>query len=223
VSVIWVVEQASLKGAGAALLGDFAVRAFASLASLEKLLRLARRSLPDLLIVDLDHAGCDARAATAVVRRLFPDTPCVLLSGDAAAGGATGEDVSVYVHPKPFESLRLSVFADFVIHHQSARKGAAARALVRYRDVLLNVERLEYMIIPGDEARALPLKEAQLLKFLLERPGACLSRDEISKSVWGGIKVTPRTIDSHVSRLRQRLSDAEVTIQAVYGGGYVLK
>lgn len=80
------------------------------------------------------------------------------------------------------------------------------------------------MTLPaGGETMTLPLKEAQLLKLFFERPGSCLTREEISAAVWTGVKVTPRTIDSHVCRLRKRLREAAIEIQSIYGDGYRLK
>jgi DNA-binding response OmpR family regulator len=66
----------------------------------------------------------------------------------------------------------------------------------------------------------LPLKEARLLRFFIENTGKCLTRSEIQRAVWDGVKIESRTIDSHISRLRKRISLGEVTIESLYGDGY---
>lgn len=221
-SVVWIVEKVkpSAPSAAAALMGDYAVRVFASIPSCETVLRFSRRALPDVLVVDLEDADRPVDGVNAFVRERFGETPCVVLAppGHTAQPGELPDGACLY--HKPIDGLRLSVLLEFL---QRGRQGAKSRSVVRFRDVMLDFERLQCLCSPDGEATSLPLKEAQILKLLLERPGVCLSRDEISASIWSGVKVTPRTIDSHVSRLRQRLRDADVTIESVYGGGYVLR
>jgi DNA-binding response OmpR family regulator len=122
----------------------------------------------------------------------------------------------VHVCRRPRDGLSFSSFVRELL-------GRARRGVIRYRDVILDYERFQYLLGPDEVAQSLPLKEAQLLRLLLEQPGVCLSRETISANLWDGLKITPRTIDSHVSRLRKRLLGAEVSIESVYGGGYVLK
>lgn len=196
-------------------MGDFAVRVFASLKSFETVLKFNRQTQPDLLVIDAKDAMTTPGRIEEFVRSHFVDTSVVLLTTE---DGQWPTNSSIYLVPKPIDGLKLSVLADFLIRSRGSR-----RSLIRYRDLMLDTEKLQYLVLPGDEAVSLPLKEAQLLKLLLVRPGTCLSRDEISAVLWTGVKVTPRTIDCHVSRLRKRLKDAGVSIESVYGGGYVLR
>jgi DNA-binding response OmpR family regulator len=48
--------------------------------------------------------------------------------------------------------------------------------------------------------------EFSLLEFFLVHPGRAYSRDQLLESVWGAQRyVTPRTVDVHVRRLRERI------------------
>jgi two-component system OmpR family response regulator len=68
--------------------------------------------------------------------------------------------------------------------------------------------------------------EFALLAALLRRPGKVFTRDELIDRAWGpGIAITDRTIDSHVRRIRKKLTDAGAPeiVETVYGVGYRLK
>jgi DNA-binding response OmpR family regulator len=70
----------------------------------------------------------------------------------------------------------------------------------------------------------LPRRELQLLQLLMRRAGAVLRRDDLLAAIDEHGQISDRTLDSHVSHLRQRLRAARagVTISAEYGTGYRL-
>lgn len=197
-------------------MGDFAVRAFASFETFEKLLRVSRSQRPDLLLIDRDDVKWDDRRLLDFLDFHFGETPVILL---AATPHACKLPARIFPLAKPVDGLGLSLFADFVLRST----GGARRHVIRYKGLLLDSERLECLVQPGEEPVSLPLKEAQLLRLLLEKAGMCLSRDVIQKTIWEDVRVAPRTIDSHVSRLRKRLDGSAIEIESVYGGGYRLK
>ncbi|AWI06104.1 response regulator transcription factor [Clostridium drakei] len=64
-------------------------------------------------------------------------------------------------------------------------------------------------------------KEYDLLKFLIKNKGIILSKDIILDKVWGyDYFGDPRTIDTHIRRLRQKLGDNHKFIVTVKGRGY---
>lgn len=66
--------------------------------------------------------------------------------------------------------------------------------------------------------------ESKILGYLFSKPRNKLVRkDELAEQVWEGSIVSPRTLDSHVSRLRSKLSSTEVQIESVYGKGYQIQ
>ena len=51
-------------------------------------------------------------------------------------------------------------------------------------------------------------REYSLLRFLIEHSDEVVSRSEILDQVWGdAASVYPRTVDTHVGRLRKKLED----------------
>jgi DNA-binding response OmpR family regulator len=67
-------------------------------------------------------------------------------------------------------------------------------------------------------------KELQLLRYLITRRGATVTREELLREVWGYQSASTRTVDVHVATLRQKLeANAEQPryILTVRGEGYL--
>jgi len=63
--------------------------------------------------------------------------------------------------------------------------------------------------------------EFKILQLFLEEPGKACHRDEILNRVWGqSIYVYPRSVDTHVSKLRKKLGPMSCLIHSVHGTGY---
>ena len=227
-SVVWILEKPKLNAPSAAmaLLGDHAVRLFASFESFKQLIRIQSPQEPDVIVVDAEDIGhhcvseCDEflRKKFMRVQRIFLANVTNDLTTRASGLGSVSP--SIMFLRKPIDPLELSQWVARAAG-EVQRQGAAS-TLCKFRDVSLDMARLRVTIEPSEDPQNLSPKEALLLKVFLDSPGVCLSRDEIRDKVWDDIKVAPRTIDSHISRLRRRLEGAEVTIESVYGGGYML-
>jgi DNA-binding response OmpR family regulator len=71
---------------------------------------------------------------------------------------------------------------------------------------------------------SLSLKQLQLLRYLITWRGAVLSRNELLDAVWGYKASKTRTLDVHISLLRQKLEDTPHNpqhIRTVRGKGYL--
>ena len=63
-------------------------------------------------------------------------------------------------------------------------------------------------------------KEFDLLRYLAERPGLALSRQQILDGVWGyDWYGDARTVDVHIAQVRKKLAGS-TTISTVRGVGY---
>lgn len=76
-------------------------------------------------------------------------------------------------------------------------------------------------------APTLTQKEFDLSVYLFQNPGKLLSRDHLLNRIWGlNTEVDTRTVDTHVSRLRKKLSLGGAKgwrLASVYGYGYRLE
>ncbi len=91
-----------------------------------------------------------------------------------------------------------------------------------FGDVIADFAKMEFT--KGDLPISLAAKEAELLRFLINHRGQVLSREQILGQVWPEQQfITARTVDVHVSWLRQKLEDDPQVprhILTVRGEGY---
>ena len=75
-----------------------------------------------------------------------------------------------------------------------------------------------------DQQLSLTATEFRLLELFLSSPGKVFSREQLLNAIWGeGCYVSPRNVDVHIRRLRERIEDKPDDpkwIQTVRGFGY---
>ena len=174
----------------------------------------------DALILDLMLPGLDGLELLRALRQAGVRTPALCLTArgrvdDRVAGLDAGAD-DYLVKPFVFEELL-----------------ARLRALLRRPSDLIVPEVLtsgslrlwptDRQVTVADQVITVPLREFDLLEFLLRHPGRTLSREVIVERIWGS-EAVPRAnvVDATVSRLRRRLRRAgwDGRITAVPGLGY---
>lgn len=83
----------------------------------------------------------------------------------------------------------------------------------------LIIDRRSFTVIKDGEQIVLPKKEFELLFYLAKRPGRVCGREELLKNVWGtDVYVLARTVDVHIRKIREKLSDEY--IKTIKGVGY---
>jgi two-component system response regulator RegX3 len=84
-----------------------------------------------------------------------------------------------------------------------------------------------HVISVNGEQVAIPLKEFELLEFLMRNPGRVLTRIQLIDRVWGSDYVgDTKTLDVHVKRLRAKIEKDPANpeyIQTVRGMGYKME
>jgi len=95
--------------------------------------------------------------------------------------------------------------------------------MVSYRDLEYNQETMSFRVTGEGEVTALTPKEARILRLFMLNPGRCWSRKDLQEQVWNGLRVSPRSIDSQISRLRKKLRFSEISIENKYGDGYIFR
>lgn len=101
-----------------------------------------------------------------------------------------------------------------------------ARAMTPTNQIVYKGARLEVALgrlSKSDLVEFLTQKETAMLAGLMRKPSEIISRSEVKHTVWAGTKVSASSLESLVSRLRKRLDPFEITIESVYGGGYILR
>ena len=94
-------------------------------------------------------------------------------------------------------------------------KGSSRRARVMYTQILqeqsasfgrVHVDFARMQLIRNGDAMELKPTELKLLAFLLQNPDRIIPRKELLNAIWGDrVDVTTRTVDVHISKLRQKV------------------
>lgn len=218
-STIWVIEPSYSveESVASTLMGDFAVRVFASAASFRRLHRTGLLRLPDVILVKTLADVSAQNELEGLLSSNYCDVPRILLIDNVLE--AYNLKARVWVYPRKFEPIALS---QFIRHLIKPDVSGLAKSL-RFKDLAFDVEQFSLTIEPQCEVQAIPPKEARILRILMKSAGKPISRQDISEALWDGMKVSARSLDSHISRLRRRIEGSESTIESIYGGGYILK
>jgi DNA-binding response OmpR family regulator len=119
---------------------------------------------------------------------------------------------------KPFSPAELVARVKAVLRRVD---GGPAPEVVQAGSATIDCGRREVRI--DDRAVDFTTKEFDLLRYLAERPGLALSRQQILDGVWGYDWFgDARTVDVHIAQVRKKLGDA-ATITTVRGVGYRLE
>jgi DNA-binding response OmpR family regulator len=77
--------------------------------------------------------------------------------------------------------------------------------------------------IGGATKEILSPKELRILITLYTRINSCVNRRMLAENVWPQLVISDRTMESHISRLRKKISQSTTcSLEAVYGEGYTL-
>lgn len=85
----------------------------------------------------------------------------------------------------------------------------------------LEVNRQNYTVRVDGKEIFFPKKEFELLAFLASNRGKVFSREALLRRIWGeSVYVIDRTVDVHVSKVREKLGTYGAWIETVKGVGY---
>jgi two-component system phosphate regulon response regulator PhoB len=187
-------------------------------------LRAIEAEQPDLVVLDLMLPGMQGLDLLRELRRRpeMEEIPVVLLTArreerDRVEGLRLGADDYV---PKPFSPQELVLRVGAVLRRvrqtpPEERSGKVLRAgSLRVNMAAAHAEA---------DGRALDLTptEFKLLAILMERRGRVQSRRQLLEAVWEvTARITTRTVDMHVQRLRTKLGDHAEWVETVRGFGY---
>lgn len=183
----------------------------------------AAESRPDLVLLDV---MLPELPGTEVAKRLrldpsTADIPIILLTAraeeaDEVIGLASGADDYV---TKPFSLRVLLARIESVLRRTDPDRETRSRLAAGPIELRTDTHRV---LVSGEEVH-LTLTEFRLLATLIEGAGTVLSRKDLMRRAIGpGVRVTPRTIDVHMTALRKKLGDAGRLIETVRGVGYRL-
>jgi DNA-binding response OmpR family regulator len=184
-------------------------------------LELLAGQTPDCVLLDLMLPDLSGNEVCRRIRETDPALPLIVISARSAeADKVRSLDLGADDYlTKPFGLAELVARIRAVLRRREPGGAGGGGEVLTCGPLRLDPRRRE--VVYGARPVELTLKEFEILRLLLERPGLALSRDEILDRVWPEIYVTPRTIDSHVAGLRRKLDGAPFIV-GVRGVGYKL-
>jgi two-component system response regulator RegX3 len=178
---------------------------------------------PDLILLDLMLPEI---SGTEVCRqiRVKSQVPIIMLTAkdtevDKVVGLELGADDYVV---KPYSKAELVARIKAVLRRQGSDSTNEPSGSISAGPVVIDVERHQVSI--NDQLISLPLKEFELLEFLVRNSGRVLTRTQLIDRIWGSDYFgDTKTLDVHVKRLRAKIEKDPanpVYIQTIRGLGY---
>lgn len=182
----------------------------------------ADREVPDLILLDIMMPKMDGVQACYEMRR-NPKLDKTLIAFLTArneeyseiAGLEAGADDYIQ---KPIRPRLLLSRISALLRRKNAA-GEEGSEIIDLGD--LRIDQKRYEVLLKGTPISLARKEFEILVLLASQPGKVYSREEIFRKVWGySESIASRTIDVHISKLREKLGGD--FIRTLKGVGYKL-
>ena len=186
-------------------------------------LELARKTRPDLIVLDVMMPGLSGRDVTMALKG-DPDTaaiPILMLTAkteetDIIVGLSMGADDYV---TKPFSMKVLVARIAAVLRRKSSAE--PAQPILAAGPIVIDQSKHE-VTVQGRPINLTPT-EFKLLTAIVGARGRVLSRDQLMDRAMGtDVFVTDRAIDVHITAVRKKLGDQAWMVFTVRGVGYRL-
>jgi DNA-binding response OmpR family regulator len=184
---------------------------------------------PNIILLDIMLPGIDGYQVCREIRTTN-SIPIILLSAkgeifDKVLGLELGADDYI---EKPFDSKELVARVKAVLRRYKPNTAkepsiVSDEKIVSYTDLIINLT--NYSVTYCGQSIVMPPKELELLFFLASTPNHVFTREQLLEQIWGYEYVgDSRTVDVHIKRLREKISDHEEwSISTIWGVGYRFK
>ncbi len=181
----------------------------------------------DLILLDLMLPGLNGTEVCRQIRATS-NVPIIMLTAkddevDVVVGLELGADDYV---TKPYQARVLLARVRAVLRRgNDTSEGGTDNSIVEVGNLKLDAGR--HLVIFEGKSVALPLKEFELLEFLMRNAGRVLTREQLIDRIWGSDYVgDTKTLDVHIKRLRAKFEKDSANpelIQTVRGLGYKME
>lgn len=178
----------------------------------------------DLILLDLELPDGNGIDLCLEVINEFPNSPVFILTGsdslsDKVLGFTAGADDYI---TKPFNPDELKARIQAKLKKLDYLGDFNRSKDWRELSVDLGSQEVKVLIADGSKKLVdLTALEFKLLAYFIDHEGQALNRDQILDDIWGkDFSIYPRSVDTHVSKLRKKLEGGSETIKSVHGVGY---
>ncbi len=177
----------------------------------------------DLVVLDLMLPGLDGRGVCRRIRQIS-DVPVIMVTAlddprDKLGGFDLGADDYV---TKPFDPAELTARVRAVLKRTRLAAAEPSKERIVVGNIVVDLQGRTVRV--QEEEIHLRVKEFDLLALLARNVGQVIPRVVLAERVWDDLDPGSRTLDVHISRVREKLGSARasVTIDTVRTIGYRL-
>ncbi|MBR4588460.1 MAG: response regulator transcription factor [Lachnospiraceae bacterium] len=170
----------------------------------------------DLVICDVMMPKMDGWETVKTIRE-YSKVPIIMLTArseerDELKGFDLGVDEYI---SKPFSPKILVARVEALLRRSKDKKEEVV-------DIAgIKIDNAAHVVTIDGEAIELSYKEFELLTYFVENKGIALPREKILNNVWNyDYYGDPRTIDTHVKKLRSKMGEKGDHIKTIWGLGY---
>ena len=180
----------------------------------------------DLILLDLMLPGLSGTEVCRQIRTKSSVPIIMLTAKDSEIDKVVGLEIGAddYV-TKPYSSRELIARIRAVLRRGELQDVADDGSILEVGPVRMDTDR--HVISVNSEQVSIPLKEFELLEFLMRNAGRVLTRIQLIDRVWGSDYVgDTKTLDVHIKRLRAKIEKDPANpefIQTVRGMGYKME
>lgn len=185
-------------------------------------LQMADSEQPDLIILDLLLPKLNGYEVCKKVKEGNPEIPIIMLTAKSQESDIiTGLDLGAddYI-TKPFSVLELMARINALFRR--TKSNSLKPEIYRFGSLEIDVKK--YHAHKHGKPIELSPREFEILKYLIERQGDIVTREDLLNRVWGYDSFPyTRTIDAHISKLRRKIEDRPQDpelIITIHGLGY---
>ena len=180
----------------------------------------------DLVLLDLMLPEISGTEVCRQIRAKSKIPIIMLTAKDSEVDKVVGLEIGAddYV-TKPYSARELVARINAVLRRNGGNVVQLDPGVMSVHGIRMDIDRHQVSIngIPA----SLPLKEFELLEFLMRNAGRVLTRMQLIDRVWGSDYVgDTKTLDVHIKRLRAKIEDDPANpkiIQTVRGLGYKME
>lgn len=177
----------------------------------------------DLVLLDLMLPGIPGTEVCKQIR-MTSNVPIIMLTAkdsevDIIVGLELGADDYV---TKPYSTRELLARIRAVLRRSEQAEEEEEDGIVEVHDIRMDVDR--HTVTVRGTLTPMPLKEFELLEYLLRNAGRVLTRGQLIDRVWGpDYYGDTKTLDVHIKRIRSRIEETPSSpklLVTVRGLGY---
>ena len=183
-------------------------------------LEVFNKEQPNLVLLDIMMPKLDGWQVCKEIRK-ESKTPIIMLTAkaeeqDELLGFELGVDEYI---AKPFSPKILVARVDAILRRTNK---SVTESIMKVGNI--EVDKLAHIVKVCDKVIDLSFKEFELLVYFMENTGIALSRENILNAVWSyDYFGDARTIDTHVKKLRAKLTADADYIKTIWGLGYKME